>query len=169
MAQKYCSSCGTELREGSVFCSNCGTSVEKPVVRNREIRGIFDYYKEALRKYADFSGRASVREFWMFVVGNLIIGFLGGIAVTIIAVLIGLSSRNTILGALVYMIIAGGYGLYIIIPSISIAVRRLHDQDKSGAFYFITLIPYIGPIIILIFMCLQGNLGINQYGEPSDY
>ena len=105
----------------------------------------------------------------MFVVGNLIIGFLGGIAVLILAVLIGLSSKNYFLGALVYMIIAGGYGLYIIIPSISIAVRRLHDQDKSGAFYFITLIPYIGPIIILIFMCLQGNLGINQYGEPSDY
>jgi uncharacterized membrane protein YhaH (DUF805 family) len=169
MAQKYCSSCGTELREGSVFCSNCGTSIERPVVRNREIRGIFDYYKEALRKYADFSGRASVREFWMFVVGNLIIGFLGGIAVLILAILIGLGSRNYILGALVYMIIAGGYGLYIIIPSISIAVRRLHDQDKSGAFYFITFIPYIGPIIILIFMCLQGNLGVNQYGDVSEF
>ncbi len=169
MAQKYCSSCGTELREGSVFCSNCGTSIERPVVRNREIRGIFDYYKEALRKYADFSGRASVREFWMFVVGNLIIGFLGGIGVLILSVLIGMSSENYFLGALVYIILVGGYGLYIIIPSISIAVRRLHDQDKSGAFYFITLIPYIGPIIILIFMCLQGNSSVNQYGDVSEF
>lgn len=169
MAQKYCSSCGTELREGSVFCSNCGTSIERPVVRNREIRGIFDYYKEALRKYADFSGRASVREFWMFVVGNLIIGFIGGIGVLILAILIGLSSRNYYLGALVYIILVGGYGLYIIIPSISITVRRLHDQDKSGAFYFITFIPYIGPIIILIFMCLQGNSGVNQYGDVSEF
>lgn len=169
MAQKYCSSCGVELREGSQYCSNCGTSIEKSVVRNREIRGIFDYYKEALRKYADFSGRASVREFWMFVVGNLIIGFVGGIVALILGILLAYTYQNYWIGFLVYLILVGGYGLYILIPSIAISVRRLHDQDKSGAFYFITFIPYIGPIIILIFMCLQGSLGSNLYGNPSEY
>lgn len=168
MAQKYCSNCGSELREGSVFCSNCGTSIDKPVVRNREIRGIFDYYKDALRKYADFSGRASVREYWMFVVGNLIIGFVGGLGALILAFIIGLGTDIYGLGFLFYILVVGGYGLYIIIPSISITVRRLHDQDKSGAFYFLTFIPYVGPIVILVFMCLQGNTGSNQYGEPSE-
>lgn len=168
MAQKYCSNCGSELREGSVFCSNCGTSIDKPVVRNREIRGIFDYYKDALRKYADFSGRASVREYWMFVVGNLIIGFVGGLGALILAFIIGLGTDIYGLGFLFYILVVGGYGLYIIIPSISITVRRLHDQDKSGAFYFLTFIPYVGPIVILVFMCLQGNTGLNQYGEPSE-
>lgn len=168
MAQKYCSNCGSELREGSVFCSNCGTSIDKPVVRNREIRGIFDYYKDALRKYADFSGRASVREYWMFVVGNLIIGFVGGLGALILAFIIGLGTDIYGLGVLFYVLVVGGYGLYIIIPSVSISVRRLHDQDKSGAFYFLTFIPYVGPIVILVFMCLQGNTGINQYGEPSE-
>ena len=168
MTQKYCSNCGSELREGSVFCSNCGTSIYKPVVRNREIRGIFDYYKDALRKYADFSGRASVREYWMFVVGNLIIGFVGGLGALILAFIIGLGTDIYALGFLFYIIVVGGYGLYIIIPSISITVRRLHDQDKSGAFYFLTFIPYVGPIVILVFMCLQGNTGLNQYGEPSE-
>jgi len=168
MTQKYCSNCGSELREGSVFCSNCGTSIDKPVVRNREIRGIFDYYKDALRKYADFSGRASVREYWMFVVGNLIIGFVGGLGALILAFIIGLGTDIYGLGVLFYVLVVGGYGLYIIIPSVSISVRRLHDQDKSGAFYFLTFIPYIGPIVILVFMCLQGNTGINQYGEPSE-
>lgn len=168
MAQKYCSNCGSELREGSVFCSNCGTSIDKPVVRNHEIRGIFDYYKDALRKYADFSGRASVREYWMFVVGNLIIGFVGGLGALILAFIIGLGTDIYALGFLFYIIVVGGYGLYIIIPSISITVRRLHDQDKSGAFYFLTFIPYVGPIVILVFMCLQGNTGSNQYGEPTE-
>ena len=168
MAQKYCSNCGSELSEGSVFCSNCGTSIDKPVVRNREIRGIFDYYKDALRKYADFSGRASVREYWMFVVGNLIIGFVGGLGALILAFIIGLGTDIYALGFLFYILVVGGYGLYIIIPSISITVRRLHDQDKSGAFYFLTFIPYVGPIVILVFMCLQGNTGLNQYGEPSE-
>lgn len=168
MAQKYCSNCGSELREGSVFCSNCGTSIDKTVVRNREIRGIFDYYKDALRKYADFSGRASVREYWMFVVGNLIIGFVGGLGALILAFIIGLGTDIYALGFLFYIIVVGGYGLYIIIPSISITVRRLHDQDKSGAFYFLTFIPYVGPIVILVFMCLQGNTGSNQYGEPTE-
>ena len=168
MTQKYCSNCGSELREGSVFCSNCGTSIDKPVVRNREIRGIFDYYKDALRKYADFSGRASVREYWMFVVGNLIIGFVGGLGALILAFIIGLGTDIYGLGFLFYILVVGGYGLYIIIPSISITVRRLHDQDKSGAFYFLTFIPYVGPIVILVFMCLQGNTGLNQYGEPSE-
>jgi len=168
MAQKYCSNCGSELREGSVFCSNCGTSIDKPVVRNREIRGIFDYYKDALRKYADFSGRASVREYWMFVVGNLIIGFVGGLGALILAFIIGLGTDIYALGFLFYILVVGGYGLYIIIPSISITVRRLHDQDKSGVFYFLTFIPYVGPIVILVFMCLQGNTGLNQYGEPSE-
>jgi len=168
MAQKYCSNCGSELREGSVFCSNCGTSIDKPVVRNREIRGIFDYYKDALRKYADFSGRASVREYWMFVVGNLIIGFVGGLGALILAFIIGLGTDIYGLGVLFYVLVVGGYGLYIIIPSVSISVRRLHDQDKSGAFYFLTFIPYIGPIVILVFMCLQGNTRSNQYGEPTE-
>lgn len=168
MAQKYCSNCGSELREGSVFCSNCGTSIDKPVVRNREIRGIFDYYKDALRKYADFSGRASVREYWMFVVGNLIIGFVGGLGALILAFIIGLGTDIYGLGVLFYVLVVGGYGLYIIIPSVSISVRRLHDQDKSGAFYFLTFIPYVGPIVILVFMCLQGNTRSNQYGEPTE-
>lgn len=56
------------------------------------------------------------------------------------------------------------YGLAVIIPSIAVAVRRLHDIGKSGAWFFISLIPYIGTIWLLVLLCLEGEEGENQYG-----
>lgn len=168
MELKYCSNCGSELRNGAIYCSSCGASVEKKVYKQREIKGVFDYYKDAISKYATFVGRTSLREYWHFVIANLIIGFVGGLALVIVSVLLGVITQTPALGFIVYFLGVGGYGLYIIIPSIAITVRRLHDQDKSGAWYFIVLIPYIGAIILLIFTCLRGTPWINQYGEPVE-
>lgn len=169
MEQKYCSNCGTELRVGSVYCSNCGINVEQPIyTKNRSPKGIFDYYKDALNKYAVFSGRASLYEYWYFVLANMIIGFVGTITVIVISLLIYVITQNPVLPIIVYILIAGGYGLYIVIPSVSIAIRRLHDQNKSGAWYLIVLIPYLGALILFILMCLRGTLGYNQYGNPSE-
>jgi uncharacterized membrane protein YhaH (DUF805 family) len=54
--------------------------------------------------------------------------------------------------------------LAVLIPSIAVAVRRLHDQDKSGAYYFVNFIPYVGGLIFLILMVIEGTPGPNQYG-----
>ncbi|MDZ3831226.1 MAG: DUF805 domain-containing protein [Sphingopyxis sp.] len=62
------------------------------------------------------------------------------------------------------MIPLGIFALATIIPSIAVAVRRLHDQDKSGWFYLLSFIPYVGGIILLVFMCIDGTRGPNRFG-----
>lgn len=56
------------------------------------------------------------------------------------------------------------YSLAVLLPSLSVAVRRLHDTGRSGWWLFIALIPIIGAIILLVFMCLDSQPGDNKYG-----
>ena len=115
-----------------------------------------DYMKLALSRYADFSGRSRRMEYWMF--------FLLNIGVSIVA---------TILDGILGMsgMIAGAYGplsviamLALLVPGIAVAVRRLHDQDKSGWWLLIAFIPILGGLVLLVFMFLEGTKGDNQYG-----
>ncbi|QEO96322.1 membrane protein [Xanthomonas oryzae pv. oryzicola] len=55
--------------------------------------------------------------------------------------------------------------LALIVPAIAVTVRRLHDQDKSGWCYLISLVPYVGAFVLLVFVCIEGTPGPNQYGE----
>lgn len=110
------------------------------------------YYLLALRKYADFSGRSRRKEYWMFVLFNLIFS----IVLTIIDKLVFNSGD--------FGILSGIYTLGIIIPSIAIGVRRLHDIGKSGWMLLIVLIPLIGALWLLYLYVLEGNSGENAYG-----
>ena len=110
-----------------------------------------------VRRYADFSGRSRRKEFWMFQLGI----FLIYIAVLILAAILGAISE-TLSG--IVMIIFAIAMLGLIIPSIAVAVRRMHDQDKSGWMLLLGLIPLIGSIILLVFYCTEGTPGPNQYG-----
>lgn len=104
-----------------------------------------------LKRYADFSGRSRRKEYWMF--------YLMIILVYIVLALIG-----SALGEQVTAILIGIFALGIIIPAIAVQVRRFHDQDKSGWFVLLGLIPFVGGLIVLVFMCLEGTRGPNQYG-----
>ena len=124
-----------------------------------------------LRRYADFSGRSCRREYWMFALLNVLIIF----ALTlVIGFAVGFSAAvGTGAGAGLFGGIGGIllliYGLGIIIPSIAVQVRRFHDQDRSGWMVGIGFIPYIGALVVLVFMCLEGTRGPNQYGpDPLD-
>ncbi|MBN1442063.1 MAG: DUF805 domain-containing protein [Planctomycetes bacterium] len=109
-----------------------------------------NWYVDVLKKYAVFDGRARRKEFWMFCLFNLVIAFVLGFVE-------GLLGSPGVVGIL--------YGLAVIIPSIAVAVRRLHDTDRSGWWVLIGLIPLIGLIILIVFYVQDGTPGPNQYGE----
>jgi uncharacterized membrane protein YhaH (DUF805 family) len=105
-----------------------------------------------MERYAKFEGRAARGEFWWFVLTNLIV-------VIVLAVLAGIASIFWIL----YVI----YALGVIIPSLAVGVRRLHDGGRSGWWYLIALVPFVGGIILLVMFVLEGTPGPNQYGEAA--
>jgi uncharacterized membrane protein YhaH (DUF805 family) len=109
-----------------------------------------------LKRYADFSGRSRRKEYWMFVLGIIIAAVLLGI----IEGVVGMSGMvGGVYGPLTTLLLLG-----IIVPSIAVQVRRFHDQDKSGWFVLLGFIPFVGGLIVLVFMCLEGTRGPNQYG-----
>lgn len=112
-------------------------------------------YFDVLKKYAVFSGRARRREYWMFFLFNILIAIALGIMEGVFF-FDSEESRGTF-GTL--------YGLAILIPSLAVGVRRLHDTGKSGLWMLIGLIPIIGAIVLLIFMVQDSQSTDNQYGQ----
>ena len=114
-----------------------------------------NWYLEVIKNnYANFSGRARRKEYWMFIVVNTII----------LAVLYGImfSSIDSYTGEMsgtgfAALIIIGIYSLATIIPNIAVTVRRFHDQDRSGWMVLLSFIPFVGGLILFIFMCLDGT------------
>jgi uncharacterized membrane protein YhaH (DUF805 family) len=114
-----------------------------------------EWYTTVLKKYAEFSGRARRKEFWMFVLINWIIS----IGFSIIDRLLGLTYANRSGGVLQSI-----YGLAVLVPSLAVGVRRLHDTGRSGWWILIGLIPIIGWIILIVFWATDGTTGQNQHG-----
>jgi len=120
-----------------------------------------NYYLAVLNKYAVFNGRAGRAEYWYFVLFN----FLIMLGLNILTAALGkVPGLGVILG-----LTAGLYALAMIIPSLAVAIRRLHDTGKSGWMMLLCLIPLIGSIIVIVFMILDSQPGANQYGpNPKD-
>lgn len=121
-----------------------------------------NYYLDVLKKYAIFTGRARRKEYWMFVLINFIITF----ALYIITFVLVLTTSNSSLSflPLVSIILLIIYALALLIPSLAVGVRRLHDTNHSGWWYFISLVPFIGSIVLLIFLIMDSQPGINEHG-----
>ena len=114
-----------------------------------------NWYLEALKKYATFSGRARRKEYWMF--------FLVNISISIILSLSPIAIGAV--GGVLYFI----YVIAMIIPGLALAVRRLQDQGKEWTWIFVGLVPFIGGIWLLVLMCTEGSQGENKYGlDPKD-
>ncbi len=123
----------------------------------------FDYFKKCITKsYLDFDGRARRSEYWYFTLFNVIIIYglmflTGGMS------LLGGGDSSGIGGGLVGILLII-YFLATVLPGIAVVIRRLHDVGKSGWMYFIILIPLIGAIMILVYLCSDSQAGENQYG-----
>lgn len=117
-----------------------------------------NWYFKALGGYASFSGRARRKEYWTFGLVNAAILIVLFTAITMTA-----SGGHS---PLIFSIVYGLFALLILLPSIAVMVRRLHDTDRSGWWFWISLIPGLGGIVLLVFTLLDGNPGANQYG-PS--
>lgn len=102
-------------------------------------------YLETLKKYVAFSGRASRREFWMFVLINFVIGFVLGFVTGLIDPKGGLSFVGTL------------FQLAVLLPSIAVGVRRMHDTDRPGWWVIV-------PIMNIIYAIGEGTKGDNKYG-----
>ncbi|OFW82859.1 MAG: hypothetical protein A2018_00470 [Alphaproteobacteria bacterium GWF2_58_20] len=106
------------------------------------------WYIDVLKKYTVFNGRATRQEFWMFTLMNLIVS----IGIGLVARLISLPALN-----LFYM-------LAILLPSLALSFRRLHDTDRSGWWMLLAFIPILGIIAFIVLMCLDSTPGNNRFG-----
>ena len=118
-----------------------------------------NWYLKVLNQYSDFNSRARRKEYWMFALVNFIISTL------IVGVdnALGFSFNyiGNVSGTGVFNLL---YNLLILIPSLAVAVRRLHDIGKSGWMLLIGLIPLVGAIWLLIFLLRDSEAGENKYG-----
>jgi|GEM_PF-425329 len=115
------------------------------------------------RKYADFTGRAVRSEFWYFV---LFVYLLVGV---VAAITVSAWDPNSAADAPAGLLaVLGILWLGLLLPNWAVTVRRLHDTDRSGWFIFISLIPFVGGIILLVVLASEGTRGPNRYGpDPS--
>jgi uncharacterized membrane protein YhaH (DUF805 family) len=131
-----------------------------------------DAIRTCFSKYATFSGRARRSEFWYFVLLTFIVGVVLGIVAAVLmagsiasdseALASGMTSLPA--GVMVVYGIAAVFNLAVLLPFLAVSVRRLHDTDRSGGFWFLNLIPFVGGIIVLVFYCLAGTVGPNRFG-----
>lgn len=120
-----------------------------------------------LKRYADFSGRSRRKEFWMFMLFNVLVGFglmMISVAITLVALPEDPEANPpaAVLAAYFVMLL---WSLALIVPTIAVYVRRFHDQDKSGWFYLLSFVPCIGGLVVLYFMVLPGTAGPNRFGD----
>src|SRR5688500_12997991 len=120
------------------------------------------------KRYADFSGRSQRLEYWLFTLFYVLVI----LALIILAVALdpswqsgGVSDDGLGTASAAALIVLAVFVVGSIIPSIAVTVRRFHDQDKSGWMYLLTFIPYVGGLIVFVFMCLEGTRGENSYGS----
>ena len=127
------------------------------ICENFEAEDFMEYllisYLEVIKKYAEFTGRARRREFWMFSLCNFVI-----------SIVFSILSRIPFLGV-IFTIAGGLFALAVFVPALAVGVRRLHDTNKSGLLILLLLAPVVGWIILLVFFAQEGNPGNNLYGS----
>ena len=110
------------------------------------------WYLHVLKNYAEFNARARRSEYWYFLLFNLIVAFVLSFADSAVRKILGFG--------LFYPI----YALAVLVPSIAVSIRRLHDTDRSGWWLLLAFVPLVG-LVLIWFMAEEGNAGTNRYGQ----
>jgi uncharacterized membrane protein YhaH (DUF805 family) len=119
--------------------------------------------RSVLSKYVEFGGRARRAEYWWFVLFSILVG----IVASILDMALGMDFEGSVMSGGLFNLIAN---LALLLPSLAVAVRRLHDTDRSGWWILIVLIPLIGAIVLLVFFVQDGTPGPNRFGpSPKHY
>jgi uncharacterized membrane protein YhaH (DUF805 family) len=111
-----------------------------------------EWYLKVVKNYVGFSGRAQRKEYWMFV----LISALIVLGIDIIG--------PVLLGATLADLVSGLYSLGILLPSLAVGVRRLHDSGRSGWWLLIIFVPIIGILVLIFFLVQDSEAGQNAYG-----
>lgn len=109
------------------------------------------------RRYIDFSGRSSRSEYWWWILLYVIIRALA-------EVLIRSTSAESVGPAQVFLVILSFLSLALLVPSLAVALRRLHDLDRSGWWILISFVPIVGGVVLLVWFCTKGTVGSNKFG-----
>lgn len=143
MSMVFCRGCAKEIHSTALACPGCGApQASTPAYAASAGAAPGTGYVDVLKKYATFTGRASRKEFWMFLLFNVLIGAVIGF----IEGLVGIPGFFSLL-----------FNLAILIPSIAVGARRMHDTDRSGWWQIV-------PIVGFIFMLLDSHPGTNRFG-----
>lgn len=152
MNMVFCRGCAKEIHTTAISCPQCGaqqgmtnSTMIAPSVPE-EASG-FGWYTLVLKKFAVFSGRARRKEYWMFMLFNVLI------AIAIGAIEGAFRSKG---------MISNLYSLAMFVPGIAVGVRRLHDTNRSGWWLLL-------PIVNLVFLCLDSQREANRFGPSKKY
>ena len=113
--------------------------------------GFQEAVQSAFNKYADFNGRASRSEYWYYV----LFIFLVSLAISFVATPIG--------GARLVYVLNSLFTLAVLIPSLALMFRRLHDTGRTGLWFLLGFFP-LTAIVLVVFLCLDSQPGANEYG-----
>jgi len=108
----------------------------------------FEAVKSGFQGYVDFSGRSSRSEVWWWILFGLMANVIASLA-------------DFVVGGGVFAILVS---LGLLLPSVSVQVRRLHDLDRSGWWLLISLVPVLGAIVMLVWFCSKGTADDNRFG-----
>lgn len=130
--------------------------------------GFVEAVQACFGKYITFSGRARRSEFWWFVLFTYVAGLvclvidlsLFGEAVTVTT-----DTSASVTSETQFAPLTSIFWLVVLLPTISVAVRRLHDTDRTGWWYWIGLIPLVGVIILIVWFATKGTDGPNRFGD----
>lgn len=120
---------------------------------------MLDGYVEFWKRYVDFSGLTTRKNFWVAIIINWVI----------VMILNVLPVARVSAGTSEFSVLATIFGLAILIPTIAVTIRRLHDTGRSGWFYLLNLIPFVGSIIVLVLCALPAKTYDNPWNRGSGY